>query len=125
LTVKELKEPRCLFSSGVFFRKKFSKGLGVQKDIIEHLRDYKRIAKFYGATTGTESFQTHSSQFDGRFQQYQICTGDFSRSPELHQSYRPPGSLVFDFIMIKLGALHKANGEYHILDARTLLFQAL
>ena len=35
------------------------------------------------------------------------------------------GTLVTDFTLIKPGALHRANGGYLMLDARTLLMQPL
>jgi len=102
----------------------------VQKDIIEHVRDFLPHSDKF-----SPFMELQLPQESNPFKRYQVnLMVDFSGkrsapvvyedSPSYsnligridHQAYM--GSLVTDFTMIKPGAFHKANGGYLILDAR-------
>ena len=105
----------------------------VQKDIIEHVRDFlphsEKTLSFMELPQEQNPFKRYYVNLMVDFSDKKSAPVIFEDHPNYsnllgridHQAYM--GSLVTDFTMIKPGALHKANGGYLILDARKLLFQ--
>ncbi|MDD5631128.1 MAG: AAA family ATPase, partial [Methylococcales bacterium] len=105
----------------------------VQKDIIEHVRDFlprsEKMISFMELPQESNPFKRYQVNVMVDFSNTKTAPVIFEDHPNYsnllgridHQAYM--GSLVTDFTMIKPGALHKANGGYLILDARKLLIQ--
>ncbi len=105
----------------------------VQKDIIEHVRDFlprsEKVISFMELPQESNPLKRYQVNLMVDFSDMKSAPVIFEDHPNYsnllgridHQAYM--GSLVTDFTMIKPGALHKANGGYLILDARKLLFQ--
>jgi predicted ATP-dependent protease len=105
----------------------------VQKDIIEHVRDFlprgEKAAAFMESPQEANPFKRYQVNLMVDFSAIKSAPVIFEDNPNYsnligridHQAYM--GSLVTDFTMIKPGALHQANGGYLILDARKLLLQ--
>ena len=118
-----------------------------EKGVIDFLeaagRDLVRNAGLFLAPAGEESEivkQPADTQRDPRFRRYMVNVvvgnGDSARTgapivEELNPNYgnligrvehiAQMGALVTDFLLIKPGALHRANGGYLLIDARKLL----
>jgi lon-related putative ATP-dependent protease len=105
----------------------------VQKDIIEHVRDFiphsEKVISFMELPQESNPLKRYQVNLMVDFSNTKSAPVIFEDHPNYsnllgridHHAYM--GSLVTDFTMIKPGALHKANGGYLILDARKLLFQ--
>lgn len=111
--------------------------IDVQKDLISN------VALFLadGADASDVVAQTSDSAHDERFRPYMVNTivsteGQEPGAPVLEEDnptlgnlvgrvehLSQMGTLVTDFLLIKPGALHKANGGYLLLDAREVLMQ--
>lgn len=105
----------------------------VQKDIIEHVRDFmphsEKALSFLETPQELQPFKRYQVNLmvdHGHKRSAPVICEDLPNFGNLigridHQAQM--GSLITDFTMIKPGALHKANGGYLILDARRLLMQ--
>ena len=105
----------------------------VQKDIIEHVRDFiphsEKVLPFMEVQQEQNPFKRYQVNLMVDLSHKRSAPVIFEDLPNYgnllgridHQAHM--GSLVTDFTMIKPGALHKANGGYLILDARKVLMQ--
>lgn len=105
----------------------------VQKDIIEHVRDFiphsEKVLPFMEAQQEQNPFKRYQVNLMvdlSHKRSAPVICEDLPNYGNLlgridHQAHM--GSLFTDFTMIKSGALHKANGGYLILDARKVLMQ--
>ena len=116
------------------------------RDVAEHLeaagKDLTRNVGLFLATPGEEAEvvkQPADTSRDPRFRRYMVnvMVGNGEESPgapvleEINPTYgnlvgriehiAQMGALMTDFLLIKPGALHRANGGYLLLDARKLL----
>jgi lon-related putative ATP-dependent protease len=105
----------------------------VQKDIIEHVRDFvphtEKMLPFMDFQQDSNPLKRYQVNLIVDFSNKRAAPVVYEDLPNYsnlightdHQAYM--GSLITDFTMIKPGALHKANGGYLIIDARKILFQ--
>lgn len=106
----------------------------VRQDIVEHVED------FLPQPPLPIPLPFFVSKSEERLKRYQINLlvdhSDQKKAPVIHEAlpnhanligridyHAFMGTLVTDFSLIKPGALHRANGGYLILDARTVLLQ--
>ncbi|MCK9606527.1 MAG: AAA family ATPase [Methylomonas sp.] len=107
--------------------------LAVQKDIIEHVRDFiphgEKVLSFMEVPQEPQPFKRYQVNLMvdlSHKRSAPVICEDLPNHGNLigridHQAQM--GSLVTDFTMIKPGVLHKANGGYLMIDARKLLQQ--
>ena len=105
----------------------------VQKDIIEHVRDFiphsEKSLPFMEMPQEASPFKRYQVNLMvdlSHKRSAPVICEDLPNYGNLlgridYQSHM--GSLVTDFTMIKPGALHKANGGYLLIDARKILMQ--
>lgn len=105
----------------------------VQKDIIEHVRDFiphsEKVLPFMEVQQEQNPFKRYQVNLMvdwSKKRSAPVICEDLPNYGNLlgridYQSHM--GSLVTDFTMIKPGSLHKANGGYLIIDARKVLMQ--
>ena len=106
----------------------------VQQDVIEHLGD------FLEQEEGVSRLFRGGGDQEAAYRRYQVNllvdNSEQKGAPVIHEEspmhqnlagrvehLSQMGTLVTDFLLIKPGALHQANGGYLILDARKLLMQ--
>ncbi len=105
----------------------------VEHDIVEHVREFRSDAEpqaaLFGATTKPEALHRYHVNVlvdhDGE-QAAPVIYQDLPTYPNMvgRVEYRAQmGTLVTDFMLIKAGDLHRANGGYLILDANRVLLQ--
>ncbi len=110
----------------------------VQNDIIEHLDNFKHIARPEGATDGQLALMQALGQGEPTFDQYKvnvfITNGHAEGAPVVIENnptyYNLIGRIDYDakfgimttnFNLVKPGAIHRANGGYLVLQALDLL----
>lgn len=105
----------------------------VQKDIIEHVRDFvphsEKMLPFMDAQQELNPLKRYQVNLIVDFSNKRAAPVIYEDLPNYsnlighmdHQAHM--GSLITDFTMIKPGALHQANGGYLIIDARKILLQ--
>jgi lon-related putative ATP-dependent protease len=105
----------------------------VQKDIIEHVRDFvphsEKILPFMDFQQESNPLKRYQVNLIVDFSNKRAAPVVYEDLPNYsnlighidHQAHM--GSLITDFTMIKPGALHQANGGYLIIDARKILLQ--
>ncbi len=120
---------------------------GDRADIIDHLDIVQKdlianVALFLSDAQDNEGVGTRSVEIeqDARFRRYMVNVvigdGEAEGAPILKEDnptlgnlvgrvehLSQMGTLVTDFLLIKPGVLHKANGGYLLLDARNVLLQ--
>ncbi|MDD4152283.1 MAG: AAA family ATPase [bacterium] len=110
----------------------------VQNDIIEHLDNFKHVARPEGATDGQLALMQALGQGEPTFDQYKvnvfITNGHAEGAPVVIENnptyYNLIGRIDYDakfgvmttnFNLVKPGAIHRANGGYLVLQALDLL----
>ena len=106
----------------------------VQKDLIQHAREFIQPRD---GQTGTAPPQDHSMVVRRYSVNVLVDRSDTEGAPVVYEDHpvhenlvgrieheSQMGTLVTDFNLIKPGSLHRANGGYLIVDARSVLTQA-